>query len=85
MPEPIQKIRKKSRCQNGNGNTYRHKNGWRTVILNTRYRVTAVGRSEQESHRLAKEKIKILPIYDCSLVPAAARLTTGEFLTNWIT
>ena len=47
--------------------------------------VTAMGRSEQESRRLAKEKIKALPIYDGSLVPAAAKLTTGEYLTNWIT
>jgi integrase len=44
-----------------------------------------MGRSEQESRRLAKEKIKALPIYDGSLVPAAAKLTTGEYLTNWIT
>ena len=38
--------------------------------------------SEQESRRLAKEKLKALPIYDGALVPATAKLTTGEFLTN---
>ena len=84
MSEPTQNNRKKSRRRNGDGNTYRHKNGWRTVISHKGQTVTAMGRSEQESRRLAKEKIKALPIYDGSLVPAAAKLTTGEFLTNWI-
>jgi integrase len=85
MSEPTQTNRKKSRRRNGDGNTYRHKNGWRTVISHKGHKVTAMGRSEQESRRLAKEKIKALPIYDGALVPAAAKLTTGEFLTNWIT
>ncbi len=85
MSEPTQNNRKKSRRRNGDGNTYRHKNGWRTVISHRGHTVTAMGRSEQESRRLAKEKIKALPIYDGSLVPAAAKLTTGEYLTNWIT
>ena len=85
MSEPTQTNRKKSRRRNGDGNTYRHKNGWRTVISHKGHTVTAMGRSEQESRRLAKEKIKALPIYDGSFVPAAAKLTTGEFLTNWIT
>ena len=85
MSEPKQTNRKKSRRRNGDGNTYRHKNGWRTVISHKGQTVTAMGRSEQESRRLAKEKIKALPIYDGSLVPAAAKLTTGEYLTNWIT
>ena len=84
MSEPTQTNRKKSRRRNGDGNTYRHKNGWRTVISHKGHTVTAMGRSEQESRRLAKEKIKALPIYDGSLVPAAAKLTTGEFLVNWI-
>ena len=85
MSELTQTNRKKSRRRNGDGNTYRHKNGWRTVISHKGQTVTAMGRSEQESRRLAKEKIKALPIYDGSLVPAAAKLTTGEYLTNWIT
>ena len=85
MSEPTQTNRKKSRRRNGDGNTYRHKNGWRTVISHKGHTVTAMGRSEQESRRLAKDKIKALPIYDGSLVPAAAKLTTGEYLTNWIT
>jgi len=85
MSEPTQTNRKKSRRRNGDGNTYRYKNGWRTVISHKGHTVTAMGRSEQESRRLAKEKIKALPIYDGSLVPAAAKLTTGEYLINWIT
>ena len=38
--------------------------------------------NRKKSRRLAEEKIKALPIYDGSLVPAAAKLTTGEFLSN---
>ena len=85
MSEPTQSNRKKSRRRNGDGNTYRHKSGWRTVILHKGQTVTAMGRSEAESRRLAKEKVKALPIYDGALVPAARNLTTGEFLTHWIT
>ncbi len=85
MSGSTQTSRKKSRRRNGDGNTYRYKNGWRTVISHKGHTVTAMGRSEQESRRLAKEKIKGLPINDGSLVPTAAKLTTGEFLINWIT
>jgi hypothetical protein len=49
MSEPTQTNRKKSRRRNGDGNTYRHKNGWRTVISHKGHTVTAMGRSEQES------------------------------------
>jgi integrase len=85
MSEQAQTNRKKSRRRNGDGNTYRYKNGWRTVISHKGHTVTAMGRSEQESRRLAKDKIKALPIYEGSLDPAAAKLTTGEYLINWIT
>lgn len=54
MSEPTQTNRKKSRRRNGDGNTYRHKNGWRTVISHKGHTVTAMGRSEQESRRLAE-------------------------------
>ena len=84
MSEPTQIPRKKSRRRNGDGNTYRYKNGWRTVISYKGRTVTAMGRSEQESRRLAKEKLKTLPIHDGTLVPVAAKLSTSDFLTNWI-
>lgn len=60
MSEPTQTSRKKSRRRNGDGNTYRHKNGWRTVIEYKGQTVTAMGRSEQESRRLAKAKLAAL-------------------------
>ena len=41
MSEPTQTNRKKSRRRNGDGNTYRHKNGWRTVISHKGHTVTA--------------------------------------------
>ena len=59
--EPTQTSRKKSRRRNGDGNTYRHKNGWRTVISHKGHTVTAMGRSEQESRRLAN-----IPLMDSS-------------------
>ena len=61
MSEPTQTSRKKSRRRNGDGNTYRHKNGWRTVISHKGHTVTAMGRSEQESRRLAN-----IPLMDSS-------------------
>ena len=61
MSEPTQTNRKKSRRRNGDGNTYRHKNGWRTVISHKGHTVTAMGRSEQESRRLAN-----IPLMDSS-------------------
>jgi len=59
MSEPTQTNRKKSRRRNGDGNTYRHKNGWRTVISHKGHTVTAMGRSEQESRRLIKLELPL--------------------------
>ncbi len=60
MSEPTQTNRKNSRRRNGDENTYRYKNGWRTEISHKGHTVTTMGRSEQESRQLAKEKIKSL-------------------------
>ena len=76
--------RKKSRRRNGDGNTYRHKNGWRTVIEYKGQTVTAMGRSEQESRRLAKAKLTALPAFNASLVPGASKLLVGAFLVDWL-
>ena len=38
MSEPTQNNRKKSRRRNGDGNTYRHKNGWRTAMARRKSR-----------------------------------------------
>lgn len=46
MSETTPNVRKKSRRRNGDGNTYRHKNGWRTVIEYKGQTFTAMGRSE---------------------------------------
>ena len=57
MSEPTQTNRKKSRRRNGDGNTYRHKNGWRTVISHKGHTVTAF--SDQASNeKLPDAKIK---------------------------
>lgn len=69
MSDPTQTTRKKSRRRNGDGNTYRHKNGWRTVIEYKGQTVTAMGRSEQESRRLAKAKLAALPAFNANLIP----------------
>ena len=85
MSEPTQTNRKKSRRRNGDGNTYRHKNGWRTVISHKGHTVTAMGRSEQESRRNAKEKMAKLPLLDDSLVVDSENLLFGEFMVAWLT
>jgi len=76
--------KKKSKRRNGDGTTYRYKNGWRTVILYKGQQVTAMGRSEQESRRLAKAKLAVLPAFNADLVPSAAKLTVEEFLPSWL-
>lgn len=79
-----QSTRKKSRRRNGDGNTYRYKNGWRTVIEFKGQTVTAMGRSEQESRRLAKAKLAALPAFNANLVPSASKLEVGAFLVDWL-
>lgn len=76
--------RKKSRRRNGDGNTYRYKNGWRTVIEYKGQTVTGMGRSEQESRRLAKAKLSALPAYNANLTPGANKLLFGSFLVDWL-
>lgn len=84
MSEPTQTSRKKSRRRNGDGNTYRHKNGWRTVIEYKGQTVTAMGRSEQESRRLAKAKLAALPAFNANLIPGANKLQVSGSLTDWL-
>lgn len=83
--ELVTKPRKTTRRRNGDGTTYRHKNGWRTKITRGNQTVTAMGRSEQESRRKAKEKLAKLPVLDNSLVAESANLLFGEFITAWLT
>ena len=83
--EQTVKPRKTTRRRNGAGTTYRHKNGWRTKITRGSQTVTAMGRSEQESRRLAKEKLAKLPLMDNSLVIDSDNLLFGEFITAWLT
>jgi integrase len=84
MSEAIPATRKKSRRRNGDGNTYRYKNGWRTVISYKGHTVTAMGRSEQESRRLAKAKLAALPKFNTNLVPGANKLSLASFLIDWL-
>lgn len=79
------KKRKNSRRRNGEGSTYRYKNGWRTKLTRGNQTVTAMGRSEQESRRLAKEKMAKLPLPDNSLVADSTNLLFGEYMINWLT
>lgn len=79
------KKRKNSRRRNGEGSTYRHKNGWRTKLTRGTQTVTAMGRSEQESRRLAKEKLAKLPLPDDSLMTESVNMLFGEYMFNWLT
>lgn len=78
------RTRKNSRRRNGEGTTYRYKNGWRTKITRGNQTVTAMGRSEQESRRNAKEKLARLPIYHSTLLPEGNKLTLTEFMVPWL-
>lgn len=72
--------------RNGDGTTYKLKGGYRTVITRKGMKpVTAMGRTEQESRRLAKEKLAKIPLEDFSLVSGSEKLLFGEFISLWLT
>ena len=80
-----QTTRKATRRRNGEGSTYRYKNGWRTKMTRGNQTVTAMGRSEQESRRKAKEKLANLPLPDDSLIIDSESLLFGDYIVNWLT
>ena len=84
MTENKSKTTKRKR-RNGDGTTYKYKGGYRTVITRRGMKpITAMGRSEQESRRLAKEKLAQAPIYNGSLVPGSENILFGDFIQSWL-
>ena len=85
MTENKSKTTKRKR-RNGDGTTYKYKGGYRTVITRRGMKpITAMGRSEQESRRKAKEKLAQSPIYNGALVAGSETILFGEFLASWLT
>jgi len=85
MAEANSKVNRRKR-RNGDGTTYKYKGGYRTVITRKGFKpITAMGRTEQESRRKAKEKLAQLPSLDSSLVKDSESLLFGEFITAWLT
>lgn len=84
MTEAKPKVPKRKR-RNGDGTTYKYKGGYRTVITRKGMKpITAMGRSEQESRRLAKEKLAQAPIYNGALVPGSENILFGDFIQSWL-
>ena len=73
--------RKKAR--NGEGNTYRFRNGFRTVIESKGRVVTATGRTSSESKNNAKAKLKSLPNTE-GMKKEAKNLYLGDFISTWL-
>lgn len=73
--------RKKTR--NGEGNTYKFRNGYRTVIESKGRVITATGRTMTESRNKAKAKLSQLPNLEGTR-PDAKNLYFGEFISHWL-
>lgn len=73
--------RKKAR--NGEGNTYKFRNGYRTAIEVKGRVITATGRTATESRKKAKEKLQSLP--DTAGTLSIGRdMTFGDYAKNWL-
>jgi integrase len=79
--DPTSETRKKAR--NGEGNTYKFRNGYRTVIESKGRVITATGRTMTESRNKAKEKLQSLPNIEGTRADAK-NLIFGDFMRNWL-
>jgi integrase len=75
----------RSRKANGQGHTYPFGKGYRTVIEDKGRTVTATGKTEAQSKSRARAKLKTLPLTTGGLMPGAAQIQLGTFLTRWLT
>jgi integrase len=73
-----------SRKKNGDGHTYPFRNGFRTVIKARGITFSATGKTESESRRKAKEKVKRSERLNWGANTSSARTTLGEFMTWWL-
>lgn len=73
-----------SRKKNGEGHTYPFRNGYRTVIKVRGITFSATGKTEAESRRKAKEKVKRSERLNWGANTSSARTTLGEFMTWWL-
>lgn len=73
-----------SRKKNGDGHTYPFRNGYRTVIKVRGITFSATGKTEAESRRKAKEKVKRSERLNWGASNNSARTTLGEFMTWWL-
>lgn len=73
-----------SRKKNGDGHTYPFRNGYRTVIKVRGITFSATGKTEAESRRKAKEKVKRSERLNWGASTSSARTTLGEFMRWWL-
>jgi integrase len=74
----------KTRKPNGYGHTYKNGNSYRTVIQHHGKTITASARTAQESRRIAKEKVKTLPLGPNGQLLETSKLTLEDFLMHWL-
>ena len=74
----------KTRKANGQGYTYKNGNSYRTVIQYHGRTITASAKSAQESRRLAREKLSLLPRTNSGLILKQNKTSLGEYLSEWL-
>ena len=72
------------RKKNGNGHTYPYREGFRTVIKVKGISFSATGKTEAESTRKAKEKVKRGERLNWGASSRDASATLEKFMTWWL-
>lgn len=73
-----------SRKANGQGHTYKVGNSYRTVIRKGEHCITAMASTVQESRKLAKAKLELMPNIQSKKSSPVAKMQFGKYLTQWL-
>ena len=77
-------IEKKQRKRNGDGYTYKFREGYRTAIESGGRTFTATGKTPSESIRKAKAKVKDARPLNVGLDSEGSRIKLSEYLWKWL-
>jgi len=74
----------KKRARNGHGHTYKHKNGYRTVVRYKGQTITAMGPTQTASKAKAKAKIAQVSQRNAGVAVGAQHVLVAQFLEGWL-
>ena len=73
-----------ARKAKGQGHTYKVGNSYRTVIRKGEHSITAMASTVQESRKLAKAKLELMPNIQSKKSSPVAKMQFGKYLTQWL-